>query len=69
MVVVCSPDVPLVPPQRHAWRHVPNEEPRAAEAVPGALSWRLVTWRMAPKDRHRPLLSHPHSRGRWSDLR
>jgi SRSO17 transposase len=42
---VYDPDVRLVPPGGRKRRPVPDQEPRAAEAVPADLPWRRVTWR------------------------
>ncbi len=41
--------VRLVPPKGRARRPVPDEEPRAAEAVLAELPWRRVTWRHGTK--------------------
>jgi SRSO17 transposase len=41
--------VRLVPPTGRRRRHVPDEEPRAAEEVLARLPWRRVTWRRGTK--------------------
>ncbi len=42
---VYGPDVQLVPPGGRKRRPVPDQAPRAAEAVLAGLPWRRVTWR------------------------
>jgi SRSO17 transposase len=46
---VYGPDVQLVPPGGRKRRPVPDQDPRAAEAVLADLPWRRVTWRHGTK--------------------
>jgi SRSO17 transposase len=46
---VYGPDVQLLPPSGRKRRPVPDQEPRAAEAVLADLPWRQVTWRHGTK--------------------
>jgi SRSO17 transposase len=46
---VYGADVQLVPPGGRKRRPVPDQEPRAAEAVLADLPWRRVTWRQGTK--------------------
>ena len=46
---VYGPDVQLIPPAGRKRRPVPDQEPRAAEAVLAGQRWRRVTWRGGTK--------------------
>jgi SRSO17 transposase len=46
---VYGPDVQLVPPGGRKRRPVPDQEPRAAEAVLAERPWRRLTWRQGTK--------------------